>query len=310
VAGHAALADRGVGGALLNLAQLAELAQRHAAALEAPVQGFTLRGRRFAPWPDVSMMGVVNLSRDSWYRESVVMNVEAAVRRGRRLCVEGASLIDVGAESTILEAARVGAGEQASLLVPVVRELAAGGALVSVETYHPEVARACLEAGAAVLNMTAGRGTEAFYRLAAEYDAAVIVCFVGGENVREVADLATSGDHTPVLYDYFAREIERAAHCGAERLWIDAGLGFYYKNLTDSSERVRYQMQTFLNTFRLRSLGRPICHALPHAFEYFEEEVRVAEPFFAVLALLGQTDLLRTHEVAKVRGVIEAMRIA
>jgi len=68
-------------------------------------------------------------------------------------------------------------------------------------------------------------------------------------------------------------------------------------------------MRVFLNSFRLRSLGWPICHALPHAFECFEEEVRAAEPFFAVLALLGQTSLLRTHEVAKVRGVLRAMEL-
>ncbi len=66
-------------------------------------------------------------------------------------------------------------------------------------------------------------------------------------------------------------------------------------------------MQIFLNSFRLRALGWPVCQALPHAFECFEEEVRAAEPFFAVLALLGQASLLRTHEIAKVRGVLRAM---
>jgi dihydropteroate synthase len=294
---------------VLSLTQLADLAGRHATALEASVATFVLRGQTFAPWPETSMMGVVNLSADSWYRESVILGVDAAVRRGRRLVVEGARIVDVGAESTILSAARVDASKQASLLVPVVRELAGGGALVSVETYHPDVARACLEAGAAVLNMTAAAATEAFYRLAASYDAAVIICFVAGaENVRDVADLDIVGDHTAVLYEYFAREVERAAACGVTRMWIDAGLGFYYRNLLDSGERVRYQIETFLNSFRLRTLGWPVCHALPHAFEYFEEEVRSAEPFFGLLALLGQTDLLRTHEVAKVRGVIEALK--
>jgi dihydropteroate synthase len=294
---------------VLSLTQLAELAGRHPSALEAQVARFSLRGETFAPWPDASMMGVVNLSADSWYRESVILGVEAAVRRGRRLVVEGARIVDVGAESTILRAARVGPTEQTSLLVPVVRELAAGGILVSAETYYPEVARACLEAGAAVLNLTAGEGTETFYRLAAEHDAAIIICFVaGGANVREVADLDPSGDHTAVLYEYFAREADLAAACGVTRMWIDAGLGFYYRNLLDSAKRVRYQIQTFLNSFRLRTLGWPVCHALPHAFEYFEDEVRSAEPFFGLLALLGQTDLLRTHEVAKVRGVIEALK--
>ena len=68
-------------------------------------------------------------------------------------------------------------------------------------------------------------------------------------------------------------------------------------------------MEMFLNTFRLRKLGWPVCHALPHAFEYFGEEVRTAESFFAVLALLGITDLIRTHEVAKVKAVLDVMKV-
>ena len=100
-----------------------------------------------------------------------------------------------------------------------------------------------------------------------------------------------------MLYEFFARQTERATRMGVEKIILDPGLGFYYRNLQDSVTRVRHQMKVFLNTFRLRTLGFPICHALPHAFEYFREEVRSAEPFFAVLAALGKTDLFRTHEV-------------
>ena len=60
-------------------------------------------------------------------------------------------------------------------------------------------------------------------------------------------------------------------------------------------------------TFRLRTLGFPICHALPHAFEFFGEEVRCAEPYFAVLAALGKTDLFRTHEVARTKAVLDTL---
>src|SRR5271167_3732331 len=110
-----------------------------------------------------------------------------------------------------------------------------------------------------------------------------------------------------MMRDYFSRQIEIAQRQGVDKICLDPGLGFYYRNLQDSAVRIRHQMRVFLNTFRLRALGWPICHALPHAFECFEDEVRSAEPFFAVLALLGQTNLLRTHEVAKVRGVLRAM---
>lgn len=295
---------------MLDLNYLSDLVQRYSNTTNLPVPRCnSLRGVSFQPWPEVSIMGVVNLSADSWYRESVVLNAEAAVRRGRRLAIEGARIVDVGAESTLLHAARIDPEVQQSNLVPVVRELSAAGVLVSVETYHPDVTSACLQAGAAVINMTAGGDTEIFYRMVAEHDAGVIICYLqNGENVRETGDFRMIDDHTQALYDYFARETESAVRLGVKCIWIDPGLGFYYRNLSDSKQRIRYQIETFLNTFRLRALGWPVCHALPHAFECFEEEVRCAEPFFAIMALLGRTDLLRTHEVAKVRGVIDAMQ--
>ena len=63
-----------------------------------------------------------------------------------------------------------------------------------------------------------------------------------------------------------------------------------------------------LGSFRLRTLGVPVCQALPHAFDVFEEEFRTAEGFFAVLAALARTNMLRTHEVARVAAVVRALR--
>ena len=222
---------------------------------------------------------------------------------------QGAAIIDLGAESTLANTELVGAELQNSKLLPVVRALRSAGILVSVETYHPEVTRACLAAGANVLNLTgAERGAEV-YRAVAEHQAAVIICYVQGAHVRAVGDFALAHDPVPPMYEYFAREVELATRCGVEKIIIDPGLGFYYRNLQDSAVRVRHQMKTFLHTFRLRALGFPICHALPHAFEYFGEEVRSAEPFFAVLAALGKTDLFRTHEVPRIRAVLETMKL-
>ena len=254
-------------------------------------------------------MGVINLSADSWYRESVVLTADAAIRRGRVLAAQGAAILDIGAESTLAHAARVDEAAQTSQLLPVVRQLASEGHLVSVETYHPSVTRACLESGAAVLNLTGNDRSDELFRMVADHDAAVILCHVQGANVREVGDFSFGSDPVAMLHDHFARQIEAAQKNGVTRLWIDPGLGFYYRNLGDSATRIRHQMRTFLNTFRLRTLGFPTCHALPHAFECFEDEVRSAEPFFAVLAALGRTDLYRTHEVPKTRGVLGALGV-
>jgi dihydropteroate synthase len=290
---------------MLDLAMLAALYEKYRESATLPVAEFALGPHRFEQ--QANLMGVVNLSADSWYRESVVQTTEAAIQRGRVLHEQGAALIDVGAESTLAHAAQIDGAAQSSLLLPVVRQLAGAGICVSVETYHPSVTTACLKAGARVLNLTGTAQAESIFREVADFDAGVIICFVNGANVREVDDLNLGHDPVSTLYEFFARQIEAATAAGVSRIWIDPGLGFYYRNLQDSGERIRHQMHVFLNSFRLRRLGWPLCQALPHAFECFEEEVRVAEPFFAVLALLGQTNLLRTHEVAKVRGVLRAL---
>jgi len=284
------------------------LYERHQDAIKAEVRSFDLNNVKFDFQQNRYLMGVINLSTQSWYRESVSLSADSAIERGYLLKAQGAHIVDIGAESTLDHALRIGAGDQQSALIPVVQALAQH-VPVSIETYHPEVTQQGLKAGAALLNLTGTTQIEEHLRIVAEHDAGVIICFVQGANVREVQDLTLETDMVGVMYEYFARRIEMAEKCGVHKIFIDPGLGFYYRNLQDSAKRVQYQMETFLNTFRLRKLGWPTCHALPHAFDYFKEEVRCAESFMAVLALLGKTDLLRTHEVPKVRAVLETMGV-
>lgn len=294
---------------MLNLEQLSELLEKNRAAVSARVKEFPISGKHFSFNSRPAIMGVINLSPDSWYRESVCLTTEAAVQRGRVLKEQGADIVDIGAESTLAHAARVDDAGQNSKLLPVIKALRESDVLVSAETYQPAVTRACLEAGANVLNLTGTARSDELFRMVAAHDAAVIICYVQGKNVREVADFDFSADPIEVMREHFARQIEIAQRNGVEKILLDPGLGFYYRNLQDSVVRVRHQMTVFLNTFRLRTLGFPICHALPHAFEYFGEEVRCAEPFFAVLAALGKTDLFRTHEVPRIKAVLETMKV-
>ncbi|HVU99980.1 MAG TPA: dihydropteroate synthase [Verrucomicrobiae bacterium] len=294
---------------MLALEYLSELFEEHRSAAGAEVKEFSIGGRHFSFNSQPAIMGVVNLSSDSWYRESVCLSVESAARRGRVLAAQGAHIIDLGAESTLAHAARVDEPLQNSRLLPVIAELRQSGILVSVETYSQAVARACLESGANVLNLTGAAKDSEVFRLAASSDAAVILCYVQGENVREAGDFQFSEDPILPMREFFERQIELAMRGGVKKILLDPGLGFYYRNLQDSAARVRRQMQVFLSTFRLRSLGFPLCHALPHAFEYFGEEVRSAEPFFAVLAALGKTNLFRTHEVARTKAVLDTLSV-
>jgi dihydropteroate synthase len=290
---------------VLSLEHLAELLEEHRAEAAAKVREFSIGDRFFNFNSQPAIMGVINLSPESWYRESVCLTADKAVERGRILQAQGAAAIDIGAESTLASAARVDSADQRRQLLPVVNELAASGVVVSVETYEKDVARASLEAGAKVINLTGMEQAPEVFRMAAEHDAAVIICYVQGRHVREVGDFKLESI-VPAMHEYFSRQTETALQCGLEKIFIDPGLGFYYRNLQDSAVRVKHQINLFLNTFRLRAIGFPVCHALPHAFEYFGEEVRCAEPFFAVLAALGKTDLFRTHEVPRIKAVLGA----
>ena len=294
---------------MLTLKHLAEIYDAHKDAAAAMVSEFSIGGREFRFNSEPAIMGVVNLSPDSWYRESVCLTVESAIRRGQTLAVQGAHIIDLGAESTLADAARLNEARQTSKLLPVLKGLREQNILVSIETYQPAVTKACLEAGANVLNLTGTINAEEMFRIAAANDAAVIICHVQGDNVREAKEVHFGDDAIADLRDYFSGQIENANRAGVEKIFIDPGLGFYYRNLADGETRVRHQIEVFLNSFRLRDLGFPVCHALPHAFETFGEEVRSAEPFFAVLAALGQTDLFRTHEVAKIKATLDTMRM-
>ncbi len=294
---------------MLTLDHLCEFQEKYADAAKAEVQGFSIGNKHFDFNSEQAILGVVNLSTDSWYRESVCMTAEQAIQRGIVLDAQGADFIDIGAESTLPNAERVEDVRQQSKILPVLKALNNEGVLTSIETYYPQVARECLKVGANIINLTGSQDNEEIYKAVADYDAGVIICYVQGKNVRDVGDFDFGNDPTALMYEYFAREIDVATKLGVSKIFVDAGLGFYYKNLQDSALRIRYQMKTFLGTFRLRTLGFPVCHALPHAFETFGEEVRNAEAFFAVLATLGKTDLLRTHEVPRVKAVLDTLKL-
>jgi dihydropteroate synthase len=252
-------------------------------------------------------MGTVNLSRDSTYRESVAVSTESAIRKARTQVAQGARVVDLGAESSTARARRVDGVQQRAVLLPVVEALAAE-CVVSVETYQPEVVQAVLAAGAQIVNLTGRDGEDEMLACAASYDAAVILCFCEPGDVRSPQDHPTATDALKYLLDHFGPRVERARSLGVEKVLIDPGLGFYYGNLVEPAVRVRHQAAVLAQCFRLRSLGVPVCNALPHAFDLFEDEFRKAEGFFAVLARLGGTDLFRTHEVAHVRAVLAAMQ--
>lgn len=293
---------------MLDQRALYEIFDTYRQALERPVRTFTVGDRFFDFNRYRYLVGVINLSTDSWYRESVCATTEEAIARAEMLARDGADLIDLGAESTLPEARRADVQQQLERLLPVVAALKERRLLVSVESYYPEVLEACAKAGADIFNLTGMRYGVDVFKLAVQYGVAVILCYVEGETVREVSDLPVRDDMIGALVAYFREVLTQAERLGLTRCFIDPGLGFYYNNLQDSQRRICYQMQTFLHTFRLHELGYPTFNILPHAPEIFlDDERRSAEPFFSVLALLGGTHVIRSHEIRTVHRVRQVM---
>ncbi|MEM7025308.1 MAG: dihydropteroate synthase [Pseudomonadota bacterium] len=278
--------------------------ERHADALESEIKTFSLGSLTFED--RAYQMGVINLSRDSPYRESVCLSVEQALYRGRRMQLEGASLVDVGAESSVEATRIVGAEEQQSLLLPVVDALVGAGVPVSVETYHLDVADAVLDRGACVINLTGRMEDDHLYRAIARHGAGVIICYMAGRTVRDEVELPTRDALVERQLAYFREQLELALNAGVERIWIDPGFGFSNR-LPDGPARVAYQIESMLQAFRFRVLGWPTCVQLASPLAMFREEIRCAETCFATLAMLSKANLLRTHESARVQPVIAAL---
>ncbi len=291
---------------MINLENLSRLYAAHSDSFTSEIAPLMI-GEKVFDRP--ALMATVNLSPDSTYRESIAVSTEAAVRKSRVYWAQGADVVDLGAESSTAKASRVGVKEQISKLVPVIEELSADAIAVSVETYEPEVVRACLSAGAKVVNYTGTTHQAAVFDLASEFSATVILCYVAGADVREITDVDLDKDPIPGLLDYFSQRLDSANKHGVTKIVIDPGMGFYYGNLVDPITRVKHQTRVILNSFRLKSLGYPICQALPHAFNLFEDEFRTAESFFAVIASLGGVNLLRTHEIARVNSVLKTLQL-
>ena len=294
---------------VITLAALADLMEQYGDAWRAPVEPVVIEGpagRVVIGDGPVTLMGCVNLSRDSTYRESVATTTEHAVRMGRIQAAQGAAIIDLGAESSDYTKSRATPEQQIDSLVPVVEQLSAE-AVVSVETYHPDVVAACLAAGAQVLNMTGREQEDEMLGLAAKHGAAVVMSYGASVNVRATSDVPTDDDPLPALLDHFGPRLQHASELGVTGVVIDPGIGFNYANLDTPLARSQHQMRMLTQAFRLRPLGVPICNVPPHSFDLFGDEFRKAEGFFAVFAALGGAHLLRTHEAPHLRVVLEAL---
>ena len=181
-----------------------------------------------APTGRTLVMGVVNVTPDSFSDGGRWFDVDAAVAHGHALVADGADLVDVGGESTRPGAVRVDAAEEARRVVPVVRELASAGVVVSVDTMRAEVARAALEAGAALVNdVSGGRADPGMTGLVAQTGSPVVLMHWRGHADR-MQDLTRYDDVVADVLRELGEQVDDALAAGVdeEQVVLDPGLGF------------------------------------------------------------------------------------
>jgi dihydropteroate synthase len=177
-------------------------------------------------------MGVCNVTPDSFSDGGRYLSVDAAIARVDQLLAEGADVLDVGGESTRPGAPSVPAQEQIRRVLEVVRHAARRGACVSIDTASPEVAAACLDAGASVVNDVSCLGDDGLARVAAAHGAALVLMHSRGpqEKMAGFSQYPEDG-YGDVVKDVVAeweRAAARAVRAGLSRaaLVMDPGLGF------------------------------------------------------------------------------------
>lgn len=176
------------------------------------------------------VMGIVNVTEDSFSDGGKWIDIDRAIAHGRELVAQGADMIDVGGESTRPGATRVEPEVEKQRVAPVVQALAEEGIVVSVDTMRASVAEAAVEAGALLLNdVSGGLADDNMYSLMA--DSKVPVCLMHWRTVR-FGDAAGSADHNgdvvKDVHDTLARLTDNAIKAGVapELITLDPGLGF------------------------------------------------------------------------------------
>ena len=198
------------------------------------------------------VMGVVNVTPDSFSDGGSYLDTDAAVAHGLALVADGADLVDVGGESTRPGALRVDAEEELRRVLPVVRSLAAEGVVVSVDTMRASVAAATLAAGATMINdVSGGQGDEGMARVVADAGSPYVVMHWRGHS-EDMDRRAVYADVVTEVLDELQVRLDVLADAGVDlnRVVVDPGLGF--------AKRPEHNWAVLAHLDDLAALGRPV----------------------------------------------------
>ncbi|MFF3339704.1 dihydropteroate synthase [Streptomyces flavidovirens] len=267
-------------------------------------------------WDRCAVMGVVNVTPDSFSDGGRWFDTAAAVKRGLALVAEGADLIDVGGESTRPGASRVDADEELKRVIPVVRGLASEGVTVSVDTMRAAVAEKAVAAGAALVNdVSGGLADPAMIPAVAAAGAPFVVMHWRGFS-EQMNSLAVYADVVgEVVSELHARvEAVIAGGIAPERIVVDPGLGF--------AKQAGHDLALVAHLAELRALGHPLLVAasrkrfLGHVLAADAGEGATPPPARERDAATAAVSAIAAHEgawavrVHEVRATADAVRVA
>lgn len=254
------------------------------------------------------LMGIVNVTPDSFSDGGRHDTTAAALAHARHLLDEGAAILDIGGQSTRPGYVEISNEEEIARVVPVIRELAATtAAFLSIDTYQPAVARAALESGAHLLNDIhglQGPGGPTLAELAATTGAAVVVM----HNDPALRDLPSETDPLPHVLRWLEKSLAIADHAGLprDRLILDPGIGF---------GKTQPQNLTLLARLgELHTLGQPLLlgasrkSVIAHVLDGLPPAERLEGTLaLTTAATLQGVHILRVHDI---RANLRAARLA
>ncbi len=199
----------------------------------------------------IAVMGVLNVTPDSFSDGGRFLDIDRALEHARRMVAEGADLIDVGGESTRPGADPVPAEEEIRRVLKVVGTLAFDGIAVSIDTSKPKVAKACLDAGAVVVNDVTALRDDEMAQVCARAGCKVCLMHMQGEP-RTMQANPTYKDVVLEVGDELLAAAERAQERGVKRenVWIDPGIGF--------GKSVAHNLQLINDLDEIVEIGYPV----------------------------------------------------
>ncbi len=252
------------------------------------------------------LMGIVNVTPDSFSDGGFFIEPERAIEHARRLVDEGADLLDVGGESTRPGAGAVSAAEELDRVGPVLEGVrAAEDIAISIDTSKVAVAEVALDIGAEIVNdVTALRSEPQLAALCAERGCGLVLMHMQG-TPRTMQEDPSYDDVVDDVKAFLAERIEFAISEGVaeERIWVDPGIGF--------GKTVEHNLELLRRLGELGDLGRPIViGASRKSFLGKLTGREVGERLGGtiasnVLALLGGAEVFRVHDVAELRQALD-----